>query len=709
MRFGVILLFMLSVVLRAVADPYLLFSEKGKIGLKDGAGKVVLPAAFEALGWSDGSFSVAGEVTGYKLKDRWGLINLKKEYLSSAEYENMTYPGGDRVIARKAINAVQVKAGCLNLRGEVSVAFVYDGIQIMGLRAIVFNKLGPNYVFGLIDLTGHEVIPLNYKNIYPLGTLRYAVENEKGKIALFSEEGKAITDFKIDSISSFRNNLAVIYQELNQGLIDREGEIRIEAQYREIRIEADGSIDSRMQDEWKVLNAENHEIRKVEADDLVPIGENLYRISKTRRQGIVDDEFKTVFPLDYSYIGSVDDKKIVAAKQGKFGILRLSGSVVLPFQYDSLLLEGKYVTVREDLLGKSYWSIYDTFGIRKTQKQYDFIAPLHGKLFPAKKNGYWGALNRYGEESVHCVFDSLLEISNEQVAVKFKGLYGIINIREDWLVPPQPDRVALINSNVYLLYSGNMVFLKDFFNNVIYFTDNKISCKTDYLVEALPDGTQKQVDYNGRLLVRSAPFPSETTSDKIFQESEGLRGILKDGKYGFVDSRGRLRIANRYDGIGLFKDGLAPVKIISKWGYIDKSEHIIIQPSYESAAEFSGRMALVKRAGKYGLLDTTGKQVIDLRYDSIVVLPNQRYELYSGGLQGLAGSNGKILIDPRFNRLEDLNNGYVLIHRDGKFGLLTIDGISTIPLIYDRLVYDNDKNQYLALRKSQWRKLVVGK
>lgn len=690
---------------RLIADPYLLFEEKGKIGLKDSAGKVVIPAAFEALGWSDGSFSIVGQVTGYKIKDHWGLINLKKEFLSNAEYEYLTYPGGDRVIAQKKINPTETKVGCLNLRGEVSVAFQYDGIQIIGLRAIVFIKQGATYKYGLIDLNNREVIPVQFKNIYPLGTLRYAVENTDQKIALFSEEGKAITPFGIDSISSFHNSLAVIYQDLNQGVIDREGEIKIEPRYREVRIDPDGSVSSRLPNEWKVLDGENHEVRKMEADGLAPMGGNLYRISKSNLYGVVDEEFNKVLPVEYSYIGQLQGKTIIAAKKGKFGIQRLNGSLLLPFQYDSIILDGKLIRVREDRFKKSSWSMVDTFGIKKTQKPYDYIGPLTGKLFPVKNHGYWGAVDRYGEEVIHCVFDSLLEISNEQIAVKFKGLYGITNTDEDWLLAPQRFVVRLINSDCYVLRASEKIFLKDFRGNDIYFTDNKIQFRKEDMLERLTNGTEIQIDYQGRIIERISR--SSDRREQGFKTSEGLTGILKDGKYGFVDNLGRLRIANRYDGIGFFNEGLASVKIAGKWGYIDKDEKIIIQPSYEEATEFNNGKALVKRAGKYGLIDAFGKQIVNIRYDTIILSPNGRVLLQSGRQQGVADKNGHVLIDTKYDRVEDLNNGYVIINRDGKFGLVTLEGVSTIPLFYDQVAYHKEKNQYLVLLISPWKKISI--
>jgi WG containing repeat len=706
MRLVVTLLIILVSALQSVADPYLLFNEKGKIGLKDEAGKVVIPASFEALGWSDGSFSLVGEVTGYKLKDHWGLINLKKEFLSQAIYERLTYPGGDRIIAQKKINAVKTSVGCLNLQGETVIPFAYDGIKIVGLRAIVFVKQGINYTYGLIDLNGHEIIPLHYKNIYPLGTLRYAVENNEKKMALFSEAGTPVTDFKIDSISSFRNNLAIVHQELLQGLINRDGEVRIAPQYSDIRIDADGTVSARLPNEWKVLTGDNREIRKTEGDELIALKKELYCIVKSSRYGILDKNFGIVIPLDYTYLGPLLNNSLVAARNGKFGIVRTNGSILIPLKFDSVIAAGRSVLVREDLWRKPSWSLYDTFGIKKSKNFYDFIGRPVAKLFPVRSHGYWGVMDQFGEEIVHCVFDSLLEISSEQVAVRFRGQFGIISTTENWLLAPQNDRVELVSADRYLIVSGKTVFLKDFEGSIVYFSDNKIERKDGWLLETLADGTDKRIDYDGRIMEKIIPL---VPAEKIYSESESLRGIKKDGKYGFVDARGRLRIANRYDGIGLFKEGLAAVKIISKWGYIDTNEKIVVQPAYDAAGEFQNGKAVVRRAGKSGLINTEGKLLLAERYDSIARLADEKFLIVSGNLQGLANKNGQLLINAKYDGLEALNNGYVIIRRDGHFGLLTLEGLSTVPLQYDKLIYDRDQNQFLALMRSGWKKLVLDK
>jgi uncharacterized protein YlzI (FlbEa/FlbD family) len=95
-------------------------------------------------------------------------------------------------------------------------------------------------------------------------------------------------------------------------------------------------------------------------------------------------------------------------------------------------------------------------------------------IYPVKNNGYWGALNENGIETIHCIFDSLLNISDTQIIVRFKNQFGIISKTEDWLVPPQPYPLQLVNDSCYLQLQPQNKFLKKFKGEVIYFTDNTL-------------------------------------------------------------------------------------------------------------------------------------------------------------------------------------------------------------------------------------------
>jgi hypothetical protein len=695
------LLFNLFLLQQAIGGDYQVFEENGKVGLKNETGAVILPASFEALGWSDGSFSVIGQVTGYRSKNQWGLINLKKEFLSKAEYQTLTYSGGDRIVATKRVNSFSSKLGCLDLGGKLTIPFRYDGIKINGLRAIVFIKNGSRFEYGLIDLNDRGVLPLKYKNIESLGSLRYSVENFDNKIALFTEEGSKLTDFVIDSLSSFNKGWFVVYQNYKQGLLNRDGEIKVEPKYREIKIKSDGTLTVRLPDTWKIIDADNKEQILLEADGLY-LETDYYKIKKMSKVGTMDKDFKVQIPPHYDYLGPFIFNKAVAKKENKFGVLRSNHSVVMPFLFDSLVLEGRLIRVKDKTAGATRWTLFDTVGVQKSQNYYDFVDAYNGRFFPVINKQFYGAMDAFGKEIIHCVYDSLLEVKNDRIVVKFKGQYGIISIDEKWLLTPQRSKLSLVNNDLYLERQGPITFLKSLSGETIYFTSNTLQSKDNFLLETFPDGLVQKVDFNGRIIAAVKPIPEV---EKVFPESEGMRGVKRDGKFGFIDAGGRLRVANRYENIGSFKEGLAAVQILGKWGYVNFNDKIIVNPSYEQVNEFTGGSAIVKRNGKMGLIDREGKIILVLRYDEIQ-RTNEKFIITQNNLKGLADEKGNVNIEPRFDQLEIIDDDHILVSH-GKWGVLSGKGLNLVPMIYDQLIFVKEKGVYLALKNSEWQSLEL--
>jgi hypothetical protein len=680
---------------------YQIFYENGKAGLRDDAGKVILPPSFDALGWTDGSFSVINQVTGFRQTGKWGLINLKKEVIIKAEYESVTSTGGDRVIASRQINPYTTKYGCIDLTGKVTVPFVYDGIAIHGLRAIVFVKNGPKYEHGLIDLDDKSILPIRYRDIRPIGSLRFAIQDFNKRTALFSESGLQLTDFTIDSISSFKKGNAIIYQDFKQGLIDREGIIQVQPIYRELRI-TDAGVEGRTNDTWRIVDPENKEIKVLDADRLIVDGTH-YIMTLSKKYGVVGENLNRQIEPKYDYITKFTNNLAVARKANKYGLISLSSKEVFPFEFDSLVLEGNFVRAMKKFQGMTQWSTYDTFYVQKTQRPYDMMLPYNGRFFPVQTRGYWGAVDRYGKDILDCVYDSLIDFNYDLVNVKFKGLFGIIGQDERWKVYPQRNQLTLIDSEHYLERQDTILFLKKFSGEIIYFTANPLKFSNGIFEEMTSDGAVKHVTLAGISSTVVAP-PRVDNTEQIFEESEGMRGIRRDGRYGFIDSRGRLRIANRYENVGRFREGVAAVMILGKWGFVNQEDRIIINPNFEQAGEFGNNIAVVRRNGKAGVIDKDGKLILPLRYDSVSRSGNLLV-IRQQDQSGIADYKGNVLIEPRFDHLEVLPNNLVIVRDRDKWGVLTLDGMPVIPLVYNFINYNPVTNQFLANRKSDWKRI----
>lgn len=678
------------------ATQYKTFEENGKVGMKDDKDQVILPPSFEALGWSDGSFSVAGQVTGYRLKGLWGIVNLKKEFVTKAEYENLVYSGGENLVARKKINSIFYKAGCVNLRGEVNIPFEYDGIEAKGLRAIVFNLTKSGFRYGVVDNTNKSILPVIYNYIRPLGSLRYAVENKEGKIALFSEEGKPITDFVIDSVSTFYKGYAIVYQDHLQGLIDREGIAKLNSKYQSIKITEEGKVLTLLPNEWSFVSQKNEVGQRIFADELKYVDSKSFYIKRGNLWGVISEELKSIIPVGYEHISDIDQGRHMVRLHSKMGVIDGENKLVIPFLFDSLVYHQNFFSAFNRGQG---WQWLDANGKILTEHFYQQIKRLDGQNFLVKNKNFYGIINFQGKEFVHCVFDSISAPVKNLIAVKFKGKYGVINSNEDWKVAPQDFPLQVINEEIYLQRQSDNQFVKTFAGEVKYFTPYPLKFNEKDFVESLPDGVEKIISYGGLIIERT---PSLENTEEVFPESESLRGIKKDGRFGFVDANGKLRIANRYDSIGEFHEGLAAIKLIGKWGFVNTSDHVAINPNYDNASSFQSGKAIVSRNKKFGIIGREGNVILPLRYDAV------EYQLDSffltlAGLKGRADKDGNVTIEPRFNSLQPAGSDLFVACRDGRCGVITDHGLNMIPMIYDQLIFDLTRKIFLAEKKSEWK------
>lgn len=681
-----------------------LFKENGKVGLKNGDGRILIPASYDAIGWSDGKLSIIDKVVGYQLNDSWGIISTSNKVITAPEFVDLRPAEGSLLIAQKRVQGYQRPSfGIIDVAGKTIIPFHYDGIKLSNMRAIVMSRSGVNrYRFGLADLSHKLLIPIEYQRIYPLGSLRYAVENPERKIAIFSEAGEQITPFTIDSISAFQKNFAVIYQDQRQGLINRQGQVVVKPGYSEVRISSNGTIGVRSTDAWHFLDGENNLAGQFRADGLQPVSPNHYVVRMGEKFQLTDNALKPLHQDHFSFLGSFENGLAAFRKDLRMGVISSSGKIVVGALYHHLEIDKQLLRVCVEPAPKQRWVLVDLEGQQVSEKQYEYIGPFNGSFYPVKSRGYWGALNAAGKEIITCVHDSLLQHIERRVVVKFKGQYGVIDLDQDWIVTPRDNPIKVLNARRYFEYDDPTTFLKEIGGGIVYFSDNSLEYVDGHLREELSTGAHWIIDMNGIIVDRSRQ-PDQT--EKIFAESEGLRAIIKDGRYGFIDDAGRLRIANRYQEARPFSHGLAAIMIRGKWGFINHQEKLVVQPVYDKIEDFSNGMAIVKQDNLFGLIDATGKLRLPVRYDGITLNQHSRYILRQGTAIGLADESARVIVNPKYDQIADIGNGYLIVGRDGKFGALTMKGVSTIPMVYDALTFDPYHDQFIGQKKSDWKAL----
>lgn len=92
----------------------------------------------------------------------------------------------------------------------------------------------------------------------------------------------------------------------------------------------------------------------------------------------------------------------------------------------------------------------------------------------------------------------------------------------------------------------------------------------------------------------------------------------KDGKSGYINSKGQIVIDFEFDFFGSreFTEGLASILVNNKAGYIDTKGNFVIKPQFEMAMPFSEGLAYVSHNGKQGYIDKSGRFAIPPIYYS---------------------------------------------------------------------------------------------
>ncbi|MBE6310733.1 MAG: WG repeat-containing protein [Bacteroidales bacterium] len=182
--------------------------------------------------------------------------------------------------------------------------------------------------------------------------------------------------------------------------------------------------------------------------------------------------------------------------------------------------------------------------------------------------------------------------------------------------------------------------------------------------------------YTGKIAI-----PAQYRRAWVF--SEGLAGVQKDGKIGFLDSRGNVVIDFRFPYHGnplsefIFKNGHCIVAdTLGMCGVINRKGQWIIKPEYDDIETFK-EYAIVRKSGLRMQVDYNGKVLNAFILDDLNELtytkqeritnkdgdvsyinreiPTDRFAYHVGGRCGLMDNNCQRLTEPLYANIEAIN------------------------------------------------------
>ena len=510
------------------------------------------------------NYHVINENNKYGVIDRDGNVVVEAKY----DVVQIPNPSKDIFICLYNYNSEEkdYSSDVFNSRGEklyqeyenvqaIPTETTYDGIPFEK-TVLKFKKDGK---YGLINLDGKQVLKPEYESItaipYKEGMLivkqneKCGVVNVNGK-TLISVEYESITADNYYSEETMYKTTGFIVSKKSDdgyryGYIDYKGKTIVKTEYTQIDRVTEMQDDKNvylvaykngqaglLKNKKVVLNYEYEDISYNAYNDVFVIKRNL-------KEGIADKQGKIKVPTEYTNI-SFGGIYVNADKDGQFVLLDLNGNVIENQDIVTKLptKDGKHYIVADK---NEMYDITDLNGESMIENSYSYMEEIEQNYFVVGNNNKNGIIDLSGKALVDLKYNSIFHIDGTdllQANISDKNTISLIDKKTMKILATMDNAKVEIDDNYIRLYSDK---------ESKYFSDT------------------------GKELITRDAFPN----NKLYAKEV-------DGKWGFADRSGNIKVECKYDMVTEFNEyGFAGIKKNGKWGSINSKGEVVQEPKYK--------------------------------------------------------------------------------------------------------------------------------
>jgi len=612
----------------------------------------------------------------YEENRLWGLKSTNP--ITPAVYDTLILISGSNLFIAKKHGKGLNSTGVISDKGKVIIPFRYLKIRPDNKYYVVKRWENNSLVQGVVSASNKTVLNLRFAKIQSFNNF-WIASTFAGELQLFNTDGILIKSIHADSVTVTKNTQYLLVHKAGKaGLLNASGTELFPPEFKHI-INKNGNWETTPYNKWQIISKTDTilffaDTLKTWGNDNVIIGLNKNFII-SNKQKYLGNAYETII--------AVTPNLAITKKYTLYGVVNKLGQEIMTPSFGDMYFSKGYFYTKNN----SKWSVYDSLGNRKSVFTYDSIGSIANGLFPIKRKGKWGFMNRNGKEVIHCIYDAKANFRKGKAIIKYFGATGIIDTNGNWIVKPQATQILDYSYNFYIAKKENLYYLKNYLNELIYFTSNSLVFKNETIFE-IRDGYTNTVSSLGTLISNKA---AAAKGSEFWQ-------IIKIGnKYGFENTQGLLKITYRYDSLLLFSEGLAAFKLRGKWGFINDKEEIIIQPIFTKVTPFKNGISIVNQHENTGLIHSSGSYSLKPKFESITYFAHNIWLVKEDGLYGIYNSDGKIIVQAKFDEINYANNNFIIVIRNGKYGTVDFNGKSILPRIYNYIGFD-EKDELLILK-----------
>ena len=407
----------------------LLVKKDGKYGVMNINGYLIIPTEYDQIAvdkyyTDENSYKDDGYIVSLTTNEgyRYGYINKDGEKILETEYNELS-----RI--NDIENSQDVYILCAK-NGQYGVNKNEENIIQNEYQSIIYNEVNNIFIverskkYGVRDINGTEIIPIEYSQIDTTGIYIYAQGEDGEKVFNAVGEEQDISA-NIQILNTNSENYRIKIDSSNgtkYGVVDKENNQIIEQKYNYIKY---------LSDNYFIVSTENGKL------------------------GIIDDKENPKLELKYDSIENVYSKDIIQATVANENIIEIySKNLEQLCNMQNAIVESnkEYIKIYNDTETKYFdnngqelkntdifpnntlfskmengkWGFIDKLGNVKVDYQYDKVTEFNEYGFSAiQKDGKWGAINQNGEIVIEPTYELNSTIVPSFIGKYYKVTYGV--------------------------------------------------------------------------------------------------------------------------------------------------------------------------------------------------------------------------------------------------------------------------------------------
>ena len=513
--------------------------------------------------------------------------------------------------------------------------------------------------------------------------------------------------YEIEKVEN--RNYFVLNNDNKMGVIDRSGNIIIDANYEDVKIPNPEKplFACYNGDMVEILNANNEKIltdfEKVEPIRLESIASDLMyeksvlKYLENGKYGLVSFDGKKITKPIYDEITGLPYKEgeLLVKQNEKYGVINIKGNKLIKIEYDKIEVDGYYEESGYKYAGyiisntteEGYrYGYIDYKGKLVLEPEYNELSRIveisdnENAYLLCAKNGQFGVMKNE-KEIVPNEYQSIEYDENNQLLVVEKSKkYGISTLEGNLIVPAQYNSIDITGIYLYAqndqgttVYNSNGTEANIDTNMAILNTENeKYKIRIDNT-----NGTKYGViGKDGEQIIEEKYNYIEYLYDRYFIVSD------ENSKLGVIDDKDNVKIEINNDSIQKVGDTkilqaeLADEEITRLY----KEDMSLICEMKNATVETKDNYIKIYNADETKYFSKEGKEL----KNSEVYTNNTLFAKKENDKWGFVNTNGDFVVEAKYDKVTEFNEyGFAAVKKDEKWGSINLEGKEVVEPTYE--------------------------